>query len=120
MPWESWQDHPHWSRVVWVPFLTPPWKLRDIVGNVVLYLPLGWWWMRQGWRPAVSGAVTAALVLSLGTEASQMFSHRRVPSTTDLVTNVCGAWLGARLALRRRAVAADPGRPDGATSQPGS
>lgn len=91
---------------MWVPFITPPYKLRDVVANMLLYVPLGWWGLRlrvrQEMRATVGVAVGVALVLSLGTEASQLFSHRRVPSTTDLVTNVCGAWLGARLAVRHR------------------
>ena len=47
--------------------------------------------------------------LALATEASQLFSHGRFPSVTDLTCNVLGAWLGARWSwVRARQRMQDP------------
>jgi VanZ family protein len=40
--------------------------------------------------------VAAATGLSLVTEATQVYSHSRVPSMTDVVCNAAGAWVGTR------------------------
>lgn len=103
LPWASFQDHSHWARAQWIPFVTPPIKLRDLVGNVVLYMPFGWLAIRRFRAQAVSRTVWVALVLSVLTEWAQVYSHGRFPSTTDVTCNVLGAWLGARAAARRQA-----------------
>jgi glycopeptide antibiotics resistance protein len=106
VPWTSAQDHAHWSRVVWVPFTTPPpLTIPDVLLNVVLYVPFGWIHARAGARRrprGVSGAVGWAAALSLATEATQVYSHGRFPSMTDVTLNGLGALAGA-LAARRRA-----------------
>jgi glycopeptide antibiotics resistance protein len=96
VPWTSYQDHSHWARVQWIPFVTPPIKLRDLVANVLLYVPFGYWSMRLGARPRAWRGLVLAAVLSLGTEFTQVYSHGRFPSLTDVVCNVTGAWLGTR------------------------
>lgn len=109
IPWWSVEWHPHWENVRWVPF-SRPLRVRDIVLNVLLYMPVGYWHMRARghsvWRAALF-----ALMLSAGTELSQVFSHRRFPSTTDLTTNlagaICGAW-HARLRHARQATTGSP------------
>jgi len=61
---------------------------------------------RWGWREGLAcrgplvTAVLLGLALSLATEATQIFSHRRFPSATDVVTNTTGALVGAWLATR--------------------
>jgi glycopeptide antibiotics resistance protein len=99
VPWGSFQDHSHWARVQWIPFVTPPVKLRDIVANTLIYVPIGYAVVRIGQVSRVWKALVFAFVLSLATEFSQVYSHGRFPSITDLTCNVCGACLGA---LRRR------------------
>lgn len=96
VPWGSYQDHSHWARVQWIPFVTPPIKLRDIVANTLVYVPFGYWSMRLGERPRAWRGVVLAFALSLATEFTQVYSHGRFPSTTDVVCNVFGAWLGTR------------------------
>jgi len=103
VPWRSYQNHSHWARVQWVPFVTPPIKLTDIVANVLLYVPLGYWSMRLARRPRVWQAVAFAFVLSAATELTQVYSHGRFPSATDLLNNVVGAWAGSALARRAQA-----------------
>jgi glycopeptide antibiotics resistance protein len=100
VPWRNYTDHVHWSWVQWIPFATPPVKARDIIANTLMYIPLGYLYARERagrgheWR-----IVAYAAVLSLATEATQLFSHTRFPSTGDWVCNVTGAWLGTKLAM---------------------
>jgi glycopeptide antibiotics resistance protein len=100
VPWYRIQDHSHWAGVQWVPFLTPPIRLRDIVANTLLYIPFGYLGVRAIDR-RVARVVVMAGLLSLLTEFSQVFSHGRFPSSTDLVCNTLGAWAGALWAVRR-------------------
>jgi glycopeptide antibiotics resistance protein len=106
VPWETFQNHSHWARVQWLPFVTPPIKLSDIVANLLLYMPFGYLSMRVRRRPRVWQGVALAFVLSATTELTQVYSHGRFPSTTDIVNNVAGAWVGAALAMRSQGAAA--------------
>jgi hypothetical protein len=103
VPWGRFVDHTHWDRVQWVPFITPPVKVFDVVANVLFYVPYGYWYARQrlGARHALTAAVGSAFALSICTEATQLFSQRRFPSFTDVASNVAGAYVGAHWALRR-------------------
>lgn len=97
VPWTRFQDHSHWQRVGWIPFVSPPVRARDIVVNVLLYVPWGYFGVRVRdgrWR-AVLTVVVSAAVLSLMTEASQSYSHGRFPSATDFTCNIAGAIAGA-------------------------
>jgi glycopeptide antibiotics resistance protein len=97
VPWANWQDHAHWPRVGWMPFLSPPLRLRDVVVNTALYVPFGWLYGRvRGRQPGgrIIEVAVWALVLSVATEASQVWSHGRFPSATDVTMNVFGAALG--------------------------
>jgi len=100
VPWYRVQDHSHWGGVQWVPFLTPPIRLRDIVANTLFYIPFGYLGVRAIDR-RVGRVVIIAGLLSLLTEFSQVFSHGRFPSSTDLVCNTLGAWVGALWATWR-------------------
>jgi VanZ family protein len=106
VPWSSYQPHAHWSRVVWVPLTTPPpLTAGDVVLNVVLYAPLGWLyarWVATSRARMAAGAIGLAVLLSVSTETTQVYSHGRFPSMTDVILNVGGALAGA-LAVRRRA-----------------
>jgi glycopeptide antibiotics resistance protein len=103
VPWGRFIDHPHWDRVQWVPFITPPVKLFDVVANAFFYVPYGYWYtqQRQGTRYALTVAMVSAFAVSLCTEATQLFSQRRFPSLTDVASNMAGAYVGAQWALRR-------------------
>jgi glycopeptide antibiotics resistance protein len=100
VPWSDVVTHSHWGKVQWVPFLSPPVKIRDIVGNVALYLPFGYTSARQMIRANATVPRVAALaaLLSLATEWTQLYSHSRFPSMQDVVCNVMGAACGCLLA----------------------
>jgi glycopeptide antibiotics resistance protein len=101
IPWTDLQDHSHWARVRWVPFASPPIRIFDIVGNGLLYVPFGYLLFQvsagrgRRWR-----VVAFAAALSIGTEWTQLYSHSRFPSLTDVTCNVLGACCGAWLAHR--------------------
>jgi glycopeptide antibiotics resistance protein len=104
VPWQDVQTHSHWSRVQWIPFVTPPVKLGDVLLNLAFYAPFGYWFARQsgGNRPWAR-AVWYALALSLITEWTQLYSHSRFTSLTDTTCNVLGTLLGSRIAARTAA-----------------
>jgi glycopeptide antibiotics resistance protein len=100
-PWRSFQDHANWPRIRWVPFVSPPIRFRDIVGNVLLYVPVGYF--VAGFAPSQhrwKAGIAAAALLSTATELTQLFSSTRFPSVQDFLLNVLGAAAG--LALRPR------------------
>ena len=94
LPWGDLQDHSHWSKVRWVPFVSLPITLRDMALNTLLYVPIGGLSGRLVRRPLFL-AFGLSLALSLTAEWSQVYSHNRFPSATDITCNVAGAVLGA-------------------------
>ena len=102
VPWGDFQGHTHWSKVGWIPFVSPPVRLRDMVANLLLFAPFGAAIALNVSRSRriVLAAVSAA-ILSLVCETLQLYSHARFPSATDLVMNTAGAALAASLVSRR-------------------
>jgi glycopeptide antibiotics resistance protein len=98
IPWTDLQNHSHWARVQWIPFVTPPVKVVDIVVNIALYVPFGYWFVRWKGRRRSGLAVACAAVLSLATEWTQLYSHSRFPSLTDVTCNVVGTIVGVWIA----------------------
>jgi glycopeptide antibiotics resistance protein len=97
LPWMSFQPHPHWARVQWVPFRSGPISVRDVVANVLLYAPWGYAYARaiRGSGANLWSVVGYALLLSITTEAAQIWSHGRFPTFTDVTCNLVGACAGA-------------------------
>lgn len=86
------QSHPHWERVGWLPFASPPVRLRDVVANVVLFGPLGAAVaMNSAQGSMIRNAIVTAASVSLAAECIQLYSHSRFPSATDVAANVVGA-----------------------------
>ena len=110
-PW--WVDSPRWARVRWIPLVDMFRSyrlLRDAVANCVLYMPLGFAYVRLRGTPHATFVWEAAIVglaLSLTCEFYQVFSPVRFPSMTDVVMNTIGAFAGALLAGR---LSASPAR----------
>lgn len=98
IPWTDLQNHSHWARVQWIPFVTPPVKAVDIAVNVLLYMPFGYLFARWMGRCGVVRVAACAGALSLFTEWTQLYSHSRFPSLTDTTCNVIGALIGFWLA----------------------
>lgn len=103
-PWGDFQGHTHWDEVGWIPFMSPPVRVRDIVLNLLLFAPLGLASALQLRFPVIAAALIA-FVVSLFGEWLQVYSHSRFPSATDLVCNICGAvltsWLVGSYGRRR-------------------
>jgi glycopeptide antibiotics resistance protein len=109
-PISDFQDHPHWFRVEWIPFSEYQ-RPFDVVANVLLFVPFGAAAGASSTDPRrVRLVMSAALVLALGVELSQVYTHNRIATTTDVVTNTAGAWLGARWAITRARTRARAGR----------
>jgi glycopeptide antibiotics resistance protein len=110
-PWGDFQGHTHWAKVGWIPFVSQPVRVRDIIANVLLFVPFGAAVAVNTRRAPVLSATLAGATLSFVGEATQLYSHARFPSATDVVTNTAGAALAALLMARhlqqRRAAAAE-------------
>jgi len=104
VPWLTFKNHSHWERVAWIPFFSSEVKVRDLIANLLLYAPWGFFWARQRRDPSRRVWVVAVLaaILSIATEATQVYSHDRFPSATDVTCNVLGAFGGASYARRNR------------------
>ena len=103
-PW--WVESPQWDRVRWIPLLdvlrSPRRLLRDTIANGLLYMPLGFAYVRMrapGVR-LISEAGFVGLLLSLTCEFYQVFSPVRFPSMTDVLMNTIGASAGASIAAK--------------------
>jgi glycopeptide antibiotics resistance protein len=107
-PWGDFQGHTHWAKVGWIPFVSPPVRLRDIVANLLLFMPFGAAVALNVPRSrAVAIALLSGATISFIGEATQLYSHARFPSATDVVTNTVGsaiaaAWMSRRLTIRRK------------------
>ena len=73
-------------------------NFRDLVVNVILFVPVGMVLSGLGFRRAVA----LATLLSLFAESCQFFMMYRVPSPFDLATNVAGAATGLLVSWRWR------------------
>lgn len=101
-PLSRFQPHAHWASVEWIPFskFVRPF---DFVANILLFVPFG---VAFGWGGTtarrIRRAVAWGLVLSLAVEYGQIYTHNRVASLTDVLTNTLGAWLGAYWAVQQQ------------------
>jgi glycopeptide antibiotics resistance protein len=108
VPWYRWEGHTHWANVEWIPFSRPSHHVRDAVLNTLFYVPFGFLYRRM--MPGHTlGAVVAAFLLSSATELTQVYGHGRFPSSTDVLSNSIGAWIGMRWYEARLDRATDAG-----------
>ncbi len=88
----------HSWPAVWDRFM-----LRDVVINVLLYMPVGavacLVWLPRFPRAAAAAATAFGFALSLSMELLQNYVPGRVTSLSDLTTNTLGAAAGACLAI---------------------
>jgi glycopeptide antibiotics resistance protein len=106
VPFGEFRGQPNWANVGWIPFQSPPLKASDIAANLLLYLPFGFLAPAGDRRRRLGNVVLwglgAAALLSTTTETSQLFSHTRFSSSTDVVCNVIGASMGLLVAYATR------------------
>ena len=93
-PYDFLYSHPHWRRVAWVPFATGIVRPIDLAVNLVMYVPLGYFFPGATWRRAAGLGVPFAVMLSGAMELAQVWSHLRFPTATDVAMNVFGAAVG--------------------------
>ncbi len=89
-PWGDLRGHPHWGKIAWVPFVSPPLNLLDVAQNLLLCAPIGVTAALR-FRKAPAAAAVIALGVGLVGEWTQLYSHSRFPSATDLACNLTGA-----------------------------
>jgi glycopeptide antibiotics resistance protein len=80
----------------------------DIIQNLLLFAPFGCF-VALGVTRRRHGVLLAAaltLMIAFAGEASQLYSHTRFPSATDLTCNVIGAALAATAATAPRVISA--------------
>ena len=95
-PWFGIVHEPQWSRVTWIPFHGFEDKPRDMLVNVLLFVPFGWSFAKS--HPGARGAgltVLVAALISIAVEIPQLFFRLRDPSATDVVMAICGAAAGS-------------------------
>lgn len=101
MPLSNYVGHSHWDHVSWVPFYDQRLSLPDILGNVALFFPFGYFFprvlhglpLKRIWGLPILTAAT----LSTAVECFQVYTHNRIRSTTDICANLLGAMLGVLL-----------------------
>ena len=95
-PWFGVVREPQWDRVTWIPFTGFGDKPRDMIVNVLLYVPFGWSFVKNRFsRTRVRDAMVAAALVSIAVEIPQLFYRLRDPSTTDVVMAIVGAAAGS-------------------------
>ena len=94
-PWQGFDPGGHWHRVGWIPFGSRPIGGVDVVGNLLLFVPLGACIAVHAQRSALLRAGTIAFACSLFGEWSQVYSRYRYPTTQDILLNVIGAVIAA-------------------------
>jgi glycopeptide antibiotics resistance protein len=103
LPVFGFTPHPQWGRVHLVPFSDPEDKPRDEIVNIAMFIPLGYLFARGRRLPrALLGAMTVAAIVSVGAEATQLFSVMRNPSGTDVTMAIAGAGLGSIVGVLRK------------------
>jgi glycopeptide antibiotics resistance protein len=103
LPWRSFTLRPSFDHVRLMPYQFG--RPSSHLLNVLAFVPLGICGDRIGWGPARVAQVAAGI--SMTTEALQLFSTRRYPSVSDVLSNTLGAILGvgmSRVARGRRSL----------------
>ena len=96
---------PHWENVQWIPFTHLNLHndvLVETALNILAFVPVGYLSVRSFLlcrRHPVLVASFLGFVSSFTIEVYQLFCQDRVPSTSDILTNVAGTAMGAWLAV---------------------
>ena len=119
-PWSDFVGHPHWDNIRWIPFQDFSLisrMLKDVIGNVVWFMMFGFL-LRHRLNDHSAPVRTLAILtliaggVSLSIEFFQVFTHNRIPSTTDVLCDTIGAGLGGYFANKYRTLLmTEPVRP---------
>jgi glycopeptide antibiotics resistance protein len=103
MPWPGMAPQTN-REVQLVPFVGDADRPRDVIANVLLFLPFGYLFALAHPRRGYLLLVAVAAAVSLTAEALQLLGPARFPSATDVVVNTGGAFAGGwwRHRSRRR------------------
>ena len=113
LPLSNFVGHSHWQYIKWVPTVedlrSPKYLLdifSDLVGNTLLFVPLGYFLSRllTSSSPSRRWLLAAGIggTLSLSIEWYQVYCHNRFPSLFDVITNMTGTLLGIYLPIFSR------------------
>jgi glycopeptide antibiotics resistance protein len=95
-PWFGIVPHPQWDRVTWIPFHGFEDKPKDVLVNLLLFVPFGWSFAKsRSGRVGLVASVGAAAIVSIAVEIPQLFFRLRDPSATDCVMAMCGSAVGS-------------------------
>lgn len=122
LPLSNFVGHSHWEYIKWIPtaedLRSPKYLVdifSDIVGNTLLFFPLGYFLSRLLSSSSPSRRLLLAAIiggtLSLSIEFYQVYCHNRFPSIFDLITNITGTLLGTRIPFSRKSVLPTPQNP---------
>jgi glycopeptide antibiotics resistance protein len=124
-PLKNFVGHAHWEYITWVPIPTvedlrsPKYLLdisSDIVGNTLLFFPLGYFLRRllTSSSPSRRWLLAAGIggILSLSIELYQVYCHNRFPSIFDVFTNVTGTLIGVLFPLSKKSILPNPQHPN--------
>jgi glycopeptide antibiotics resistance protein len=91
-PWDGFISHVHWERLDLIPFMDPADNVRDLILNVLFFVPFGYSFLKhwRGPRPILV-TIAAACLVSACAESLQLFSHSRNASGTDVAAAGAGA-----------------------------
>jgi glycopeptide antibiotics resistance protein len=92
------------SHIQLVPFTGEADRPRDVIANILLFLPFGYLFAVSHPRRGYTLLLATAAVISLIAESLQLLSPARYPSATDFIVNIGGAFLGGWLRHRRAPV----------------
>lgn len=129
LPLSNFVGHSHWEYIKWVPtaedLRSPKYLIdifSDIIGNTVLFFPLGYFLSRllTSTSPLRQLLIAAGIggTLSLSIEFYQVYCHSRFPSIFDVITNVTGTLMGVHFSLSRKSALPAPQNPSLTPSPP--
>jgi len=98
----TWPAPPFWRLERVVPFWSYLYSrsladLADLVGEVLVFVPLGALLAARSWRLSFAGAVLIGLALGAMLEIGQLFLPSRTVDVTDVLSAAAGAGLGLGL-----------------------
>lgn len=119
LPLRNFVGHSHWEYIKWLPtaedLISPKYLVdigSDLVGNTLLFLPLGFFLSRllspASVRRQLLVAACVSGLLSFSIEFYQVYCHNRFPSFFDVITNITGAFLGIWCARRNVSIMHQP------------